>query len=102
MPQGDVQLSAFSVEVLLRAVLADDSVELAVIAHEPAIAYLHAYLKELGALSMARETHYVDRHYLEDFSEHYARAFNAPDPTCERLHFFRTTLEDLERDFDSA
>jgi hypothetical protein len=56
------------------------------------VEYLAAYLGELGAKCVIHELHYVDRHYLDDYSDYYSRSFFAPRTTCERLHFF-----DLER-----
>lgn len=57
--------------------------------------YLWAYLEELGATSMVREADYVDRHYLDDFTNFYARSFHPPDPHCRRLHFFSAHAEVL-------
>jgi hypothetical protein len=54
----------------------------------PAVEYLTAYLTELSAKSVLVEGHYVDRHYLDDFSSYYARSFRAPSSSCQRFHFF--------------
>jgi hypothetical protein len=51
--------------------------------------YLASYLEELGVTSILDEDHYVDRHFVEDFTSYYARSFNAPNPHCGRLHFFK-------------
>jgi hypothetical protein len=50
--------------------------------------YVLGYLTELNATVVLREPHYIDRHYLDDFSDYYARAFSPPTPSCERFHFF--------------
>lgn len=60
------------------------------------ITYLQNYLKELKAKTVVFESDYVDRHYLEDYSEYYARCFQALPKTCARLHFFRTDFTEAE------
>lgn len=55
---------------------------------DPAIEYLASYLTDLGARSFVLEPRYVDRHFVDDFAEYYARSFNPPEPRCARLHFF--------------
>lgn len=60
--------------------------------------YLRDYLRHLRAGTVLREEHYVDRHFLDDFTEYYARSFNAPTPSCSRYHFFSDLTDDeLER-----
>lgn len=62
----------------------------------PAVQYLVGYLTELKAESFVVESHYVDRHFLDDFAHYYARSFRAPSPRCGRLHFFTLPGERLE------
>jgi hypothetical protein len=50
--------------------------------------YLTNYLQDLGATSAILEPHYIDRHYLDEFSAYYARCFSVPSPHCQRAHFF--------------
>jgi hypothetical protein len=52
--------------------------------------YLQDYLSHLRATVVLVETHYVDRHFLDDFTHYYARSFRPPTPWCARVHFFRT------------
>lgn len=56
--------------------------------HFPAVFYLRDYLLHLRAGVILHEEHYVDRHFLDDFTEYYARSFDAPIPSCSRYHFF--------------
>jgi len=42
------------------------------------------------------EDKYVDRHYLEDYSEYYARCFTAHPRMCTRVHFFSFGFEEDE------
>jgi hypothetical protein len=65
------------------------------------VEYLWSYLEEIGAGCFLREVNYVDRHYLDDFTHYYARAFRPPDPHCVRLHYFRCGVDELNRLFDA-
>lgn len=54
-----------------------------------------------GARSIAFETAYVDRDFMEEFSTFYSRNLTAYRNSCTRLHFFRTrpakTMRELRR-----
>ena len=78
MPKGNLKANDFA-EDLLRKLFGD----------EFAVKYLYEYLKELSAVSLLIESHYIDRHYLEDYANYYARSFEAPSTACSRLHFFK-------------
>lgn len=62
----------------------------------PPIEYLWDYVTALGAESFIREIDYVDRHYLDDFTNFYARSYRVPSAHCHRLHYFALDLESLE------
>lgn len=64
--------------------------------------YLCSYLEvdHISAKTIVLESEYVDRHYLEDYSEYYARCFPSHPRKCARLHFFSHTFS--EPDFISA
>ena len=64
--------------------------------------YLYNYLSKLGAHSMVVESHYVDRHYLDDFSGCYSKNFNTPPAHTRRLHFFHTPRKVTEEYFRYA
>lgn len=59
--------------------------------------YLAEYLQELGATTAVIEERYVDRHYLDDYVEFYARSFDAPQGQCARIHFFCLDEAGLEQ-----
>lgn len=61
------------------------------------VEYLWAYLEAIGARSFVREQNYVDRHFLDDFTNYYARAFRPPSSRCRRLHYFRCSAEELDQ-----
>lgn len=53
--------------------------------------YLCNYLanEQIGCKTIIVEDEYIDRHYLEDYSEYYARCFPSHPRKCSRVHFFR-------------
>lgn len=52
--------------------------------------YLCNYLAvdHMSAKTIVVEDEYIDRHYLEDYSEYYARCFPSHPRKCSRVHFF--------------
>lgn len=60
--------------------------------------YVADYLKDLKATAILVEDHYVDRHYLDDFSAYYSKSFTPPEAPCSRLHFFDTfSAQDVDK-----
>lgn len=55
---------------------------------DASVEYLWDYLAELGAKTVLVEDDYIDRHFLDEFSHYYARAFQVPSARCQRFHFF--------------
>ncbi|MBU1534136.1 hypothetical protein KKF84_02385, partial [Myxococcota bacterium] len=53
--------------------------------------YLFGYLGEanLNAKTMVIEHEYIDKHYLEDYSEYYVRCFENHSRLCSRVHLFK-------------
>ncbi len=60
------------------------------------VRYLGSYLShsEAKARTILIETPYVDRHYLEEYTNYYATTLRPPPPKATRLHFFRNDLTD--------
>lgn len=60
------------------------------------INYIDQYLKNKStfAETLVIEYEYIDRHYLEDYSEYYARCFPSHPRTCARAHFFSHKFEE--------
>lgn len=59
------------------------------------IRYLKGYLQEdrLNAKTVVFETDYVDRTYLEDYTEYYATCFRRHPRHCARIHFFSSQFD---------
>lgn len=54
----------------------------------PQVLFLAAHLKSLGASSLLIETHYVDRHYVEEVGLYYSRCLGFSGNACARIHAF--------------
>lgn len=57
------------------------------------IQYIKNYLKHIETETILIENDYIDKAYLEDYSEYYVRCFFPYERSCKRIHFFRK-LED--------
>ncbi|RVU31572.1 hypothetical protein [Neptunomonas marina] len=55
--------------------------------------YIFNYLGDLDAESILLEADYVDKDYLEDYSNYYVKCFNGYGPRCARLHFFDKKID---------
>lgn len=64
------------------------------------LTYLDRYVNKLDVKTMVIENEYIDRHYIEDYAEYYARCFHQHPRTCSRIHFFRNEFK--EADFIGA
>nr|WP_315494246.1 hypothetical protein [uncultured Rhodoferax sp.] len=58
--------------------------------------YLNRYLKDksIDCKTIVAEDEYIDRHFLEDYAEYYARCFPAHPRECSRLHFFSSSFDE--------
>jgi len=71
------------------------------------IKYLDNYLKVLAKdsqLCFIYENEYVDKNYLDDFSEYFVNCFSTYKKTTSRIHFFkyRTNSVNLKDEFNKA
>lgn len=53
------------------------------------VEYLGQFLEALGAMSLLVESHYIDRHFVEEFSSYYSRSLLSTGNSCARIHVFR-------------
>jgi hypothetical protein len=51
---------------------------------------------ELGARSLAVESHYIDRDFIEDFSVFYSKNLDRIPNYCQRVHFFNIEANQAE------
>lgn len=57
-------------------------------------AYLYRYLTKLNAKTVVVECDYIDKDYLLDYSNYYARSFEPIDRFTKRLHIFSKTFSE--------
>lgn len=57
------------------------------------VLYIHDYLEYIKCKTILYEHPYIDRDYLEDYSNYYSRCFTGYERHCSRLHFFSTTYD---------
>lgn len=62
------------------------------------VGYLGRYLAGLGAQSLVVESHYVDRHYSEEYAAYYSRSLLQRSSACARVHAFAVAIDDAEFD----
>ncbi|MEZ6186945.1 MAG: hypothetical protein R3F62_18295 [Planctomycetota bacterium] len=60
--------------------------------------YLANYLTELGARTLLVESHYVDRHYVEEYSLYYSKCLSPPPAYCSRLLIFGIEVDEAQFD----
>lgn len=58
--------------------------------------YFEEYFAKLNAKTMLIENDYIDRDYLEDFSNYYVRCFTEYKKKCTRFHFFSFSFNEDE------
>ncbi len=56
--------------------------------------YMGLYLDSLGCRTIIHERHYIDRHYIDDFSLFYSRSLRDYPNYCQRLHFFSSEFDE--------
>lgn len=62
--------------------------------HSQIAEYIYNYLNDIKAKTYVIENEYIDKDYLVDFSNFYARSFNIMDKFTTRLHFFSAVLSE--------
>lgn len=57
------------------------------------INYLYNYLSEINSKTILLEPEYIDKDYLEDYSNYYIKRFNNSGYKVARIHFFSETFD---------
>ncbi len=83
-----VDVVPYTFENLRRLLLQGDHISSAVLDDKPHIAYFRTYFDKLGPSSIVVEGDYIDRDYMDDYANYYARCFADYPRRCMRLHFF--------------
>lgn len=64
--------------------------------------YIERYAADLGCGCFAIESHYIDRDYIEDHSAFYSKNLYPYRNSCQRVHFFKGTSEEVKECFKHA
>jgi hypothetical protein len=56
--------------------------------------YLARYCRQLGAQTIVREDHYIDRHFLDEYGAYYSRNLDPPSNSVRRFHLFTAAFDD--------
>ena len=62
--------------------------------------YLQKYMRHMKACTIIVESDYIDRDFLDDYSNYYAKCFNDYQKKCARVHFFSFGFQ--EQEFNDA
>jgi hypothetical protein len=60
------------------------------------VEYLGRYCELLSAQSFVHESHYVDRHYVDEFAFYYSRTLKTPSNSVHRFHVFSKQMTESE------
>lgn len=86
-----LQVCEYSEELLLRIlkrILRNTHIDIQSLRKKAQVAYLNGYLVNEEAKTIVIESQYVDRHFLEDYSNYHVRSFSDYGKLCTRIHFF--------------
>jgi hypothetical protein len=94
MPANAISARAFGVDSFKKALAAASS---AAPGHgSDQIDYLARYCKRLGAQTVVREEHYIDRHFLDEHALYYCRNFHPPPSHVRRFHLFARAFTETD------
>ena len=60
------------------------------------VKYLARYCERLGVRTLVHESHYMDRHYIDEYAFYYSRMLSPPPNSVRRLHFFAREFDDSQ------
>lgn len=102
------EILPYSIDVVCACINDFTDTPISVIKRKPFLSYLDSYIKCLAKnldnknskVSILLEKEYVDRFFLQDYSNYYVKCFNHYKRDCIRMHFFLYDEYGLERIFD--
>jgi hypothetical protein len=94
MPANAIVATAFSVNSFKKALAAASGADPSHWTEQ--IDYLARYCKRLGAQTVVREEHYIDRHFLDEHALYYCRNFHPPPNHVRRFHLFVRSFTEAE------
>lgn len=86
------EILPYSIDVVCASINDFTDTPISIIKRKPFIGYLDSYInhfsKEKGDISIIIEKKYIDRSYIQDYSDYYVKCFNLYKRDCMRIHFF--------------
>jgi hypothetical protein len=97
----------YDINNLLLYVASFSNTPLSLVKQKKQIIYLDNYLNQLQnhneneKIFFIYEEQYIDKYYLDDYAQYYAKCFNAYSKYTSRVHFFKSAmnLQEFEEDF---
>lgn len=83
------EIHSYSIDRLLQIFVDKSTSSMREVVEKLHAVYFRDYFACINARTILVENEYVDRDYLEDYSEYYVRCFREYPRKCTRLHFFK-------------
>lgn len=94
MVENRIVAEAFELDAFRKALTAAAGNDKVPVASQ--VRYLARYCKRLGAKTVVRENHYIDRHFLDEHALYYSRNLRPPPNHVRRFHVFQREFSDAE------
>ncbi len=93
------EILPYSIDVVCASINDFTDTPISIIKRKPFVGYLDSYIKHFskkkGDVSVLIEKKYIDRSYIQDYSDYYVKCFNLYKRDCMRIHFFNCNENDL-------
>ena len=90
------EVTPYSIDHLVNLLAAKSGASPDVVHEKTHREYFECYFDYIKAKTIVVENYYVDKDYLEDFSEYYVSCFRHYRKKCTRLHFFDIEFSSLQ------
>ena len=93
------EILPYSIDVVCASINDFTDTPISIIKRKSFIGYLDSYInhfsKEKDDISILIEKKYIDRSYIQDYSDYYVKCFNLYKRDCMRIHFFNCKESEL-------
>lgn len=93
------EILPYSIDVVCASINDFTDTPISIIRRKRFICYLNSYINHFSKaeddVSIFIEKKYIDRSYMQDYSDYYVKCFNHYKRDCIRIHFFNCAAEDL-------
>ena len=95
----EFEIFSYSPEKLKKVIVEKTKTSLNVIQRKIQLAYFEKKFEKINPITVLVEKNYIDRDFLEDYSNYYIKCFANYSSKCTRLHFFNLKFSKI--DFDN-